>query len=409
MNRRIFLQSALLGAGGLAAAGRRAPAEQPSDIRITQVRVYNPTGTSGRSGWLNHSAIVVAVDTDAGITGIGQGGTLDMIQDCAEAIIGQDPLRAEYLWQRMYRGTFYPPGREKIHALGALDCALWDIKGKVLDAPVYQLLGGRARNYVECYQSLGTLNRRNAGEAARRVMDQGFRAVRFHGVEPENGVFDSRKAVDETAAVCAQIREGVGPEGDWILDAHTRFDLADSVRLCKLIEPLNPLFVEDPLRAITDAAMFRSLRQKVGVPIAAGEQFGDRWDGTQPLVEQELVDYLRVAIPNVGGITEYMKIAALCDTHYIGLVPHFTAPVATAAVVHAVTAFAGPVLNEVLTSSLPEYLEEGYDFREGKIYPNNRPGIGVVFDPEKTRQIGAITQAGNISGYTRPDGSFTTL
>ena len=78
---------------------------------------------------------------------------------------------------------------------------------------------------------------------------------------------------------------------------------------------------------------------------AAGEQFGDKWDGTQPLVEQDLIDYLRVAIPNVGGITEYMKIASLCETHYIGLVPHFTAPISTAAVIHAVTAFPGPVLN----------------------------------------------------------------
>jgi L-alanine-DL-glutamate epimerase-like enolase superfamily enzyme len=309
----------------------------------------------------------------------------------------------------MYRGTFYPPGREKLHALGALDCALWDIKGKALDAPVYQLLGGRSRDHVECYQSYGTLDIRDARAAARRVMDQGFRAIRFHGIEPEGGVFDRRRAVDETAAVCAEVREGVGPDGDWILDAHTRFDLADAIRLCKLIEPLNPFFVEDPLRAITDPVMFQTLRNQVNVPIAAGEQFGDRWDGTQPLVEEGLIDYLRVAIPNVGGITEYRKIAALCETHYIGLVPHFTAPIATAAVIHAVTTFSGPVLNEVLTSNVPAYLREGYDFRNGKIYPSNRPGLGVVFDPEKTHLIDEITKAANVSGYSRPDGSFTTL
>lgn len=408
MERRTFLQSSLLGAGALAGLAREAHAA-PSDMKITRVRVYNPTDTSGRSGWLNHSAIVVAVETDSGITGIGQGGTRDMIQDCAGSIIGQDPFRTEYLWQRMYRGTFYPPGREKLHALGALDCALWDIKGKALDVPVFQLLGGRSRDHVECYQSYGTLDIRGARAAARRVMDQGFRAVRFHGIEPEGGVFDRHRAVEETAAVCAEVREGVGTNGDWILDAHTRFDLADAIRLCKSIESLNPYFVEDPLRAITDPVMFQKLRNQVSVPIAAGEQFGDRWDGTQPLVEQGLIDHLRVAIPNVGGITEYMKIAALCETHYIGLVPHFTAPIATAAVIHAVTAYSGPVLNEVLTSNLPAYLREGYDFRNGKIYPNDRPGIGVVFDPEKTNLIDDITQAANVSGYSRPDGSFTTL
>jgi L-alanine-DL-glutamate epimerase-like enolase superfamily enzyme len=351
----------------------------------------------------------VTVETDAGITGIGQGGTKDMIQDCAGAIIGQDPFRTEYLWQRMYRGTFYPPGREKIHALGALDCALWDIKGKALNTPIYQLLGGRARDHIECYQTLGTLSLKEAREAARKAMQRGFRAVRFHGIDPEGGIFDSRKAVDLTAAICAELREGVGPGGDWILDAHTRFDMPDAVRLCKLVEPLNPFFVEDPIRAITDPGLFRVLRGQVNVPIAAGEQFGDKWDGTQPLVEQGLIDYLRVAIPNVGGITEYMKIAALCETHYIGLVPHFTAPISTAAAIHAVTAFTGPVMNEVLTSALPAYLKEGYDFKEGKIYPNNRPGVGVVFDPEKTNLIDEITRPRAVSGYSRPDGSYTSL
>jgi L-alanine-DL-glutamate epimerase-like enolase superfamily enzyme len=146
----------------------------------------------------------------------------------------------------------------------------------------------------------------------------------------------------------------------------------------------------------------------VSVPIAAGEQFGDRWDGTQALVEQSLIDYLRVAIPNVGGITEYVKIAAVCETHYTGLVPHFTAPVATAAVMHAVTPFPGPVLNEILTTSLPSYLQEGYDFREGKIYPNDRPGLGVVFDPGKANLVDEITQPRNVNGYSRPDGSFAS-
>jgi galactonate dehydratase len=408
MDRRGFLQSAAAGACGLAAFAESAmPA--PSGMNITRVRVYNPTGTSGTSGWLNHSAIIATVETDAGLTGIGQGGTKDMIEDCAGAILGQDPFRTEYLWQRMYRGTFYPPGREKIHALGALDCALWDLKGKALNAPLYQLLGGRARNYIECYQSRGTLDLKGAREEARKVMDQGFRAIRFHGLEPEKGIFNSRKAVELTAAICAELREGVGRDGDFILDAHTRFDLADAVRLCKLVEPLNPFFVEDPVRAITDPGQFNILRKQVSVPLAAGEQFGDKWDGTQPLVEQGLVDYVRGAIPNVGGITEYMKIAALCETHYIGLAPHFTAPISTAAVIHAVTAFSGPVINEILTSALPAYLKEGYDFKNGKIYPNDRPGVGVVFDSGKVTLISEITQPRDVSGCLRPDGSFTSL
>ena len=412
MDRRKFLKSAVAGSSGLAFFAEKASPASPevqSGLKIKRVRVYNPTGTSGTSGWLNHSAIIVAVETDTGSVGIGQGGTKDMIGDCAGAMIGQDPFRIEYLWQRMYRGTFYPPGREKIHALGALDCALWDLKGKALNTPVYQLLGGRARNHVECYQSFGTLDLKQAREAARKVIDQGFRAIRFHGINPEGGVFNSRKAVDLTAAVCAEVKEGVGREGEWILDAHTRFNMADAVRLCKLVEPMNPLFVEDPLQAINDEGQFSLLRRQVSVPLAAGEQFGDKWDGTRPIVEQGSIDYLRVAIPNVGGLTEYRKIASLCETHYVGLAPHFTAPIATAAVIHAVTAFPGIVINEVLTSPLPSYLKEGYDFRNGRIYPNDRPGIGVVFDPAKANLIDEITEARDVSGYLRPDGSFTAL
>jgi len=408
MKRRTFFKSAFIGSLSAAAYSRQSHAI-PSDIKITKVRVYNPTDTSGRSGWFNNSTIIVVVETDAGITGIGQGGSKDLIQDCAGAIIDQDPFRIEYLWQRMYRGTFNPAGREKIHALGALDCALWDIKGKALNTPVYQLLGGKARNHIECYQSRGTLNLKNARTEARKVIDQGFRAIRFHGINPEEGVFNSRRAVEQTAAICAELRKGVGPNGDWILDAHTRFDMADAVRLCNLVEPLNPFFIEDPIRSINDANQFEILRRQVTVPIAAGEQFGDKWDGTQVLVEKNLIDYLRVTIPNVGGITEYMKIAALCETHYIGLVPHFTGPISTAAVIHAVTPFSGPVLNEVFISTLPDYLHEAYEVREGKIYPNDRPGLGVVFDPDKANLIDEISRPSSISGYHRPDGSFTTL
>ena len=408
MKRRTFFKSALFGSLGAMALSRRSNAVA-SDMKITKVRVYNPTDTSGRSGWFNQSAIVVVVETDAGITGVGQGGSRDLIQDCAGVIIGQDPFRTEYLWQRMYRGSFYPAGREKIHALGALDCALWDIKGKALDKPVYQLLGGKARNHIECYQSRGTLSLKDARTEARKVMDQGFRAIRFHGISPEAGVFNSRQAVEQTAAICGELRKGVGPGGDWILDAHARFDLADAVRLCNLIEPLNPFFVEDPIRSINDSTQFEILRHQVKVPIAAGEQFGDKWDGTQALVEKNLIDYLRASIPNVGGITEYMKIAALCETHSIGLVPHFTGPISTAAVIHAVTPFPGPVLNEVFISTLPDYLAEAFDLRDGKIYPNDRPGIGVIFDPGKTNLIDEITKPADISGYHRPDGSFTPL
>lgn len=121
-----------------------------SDTRITRIRVWNPTGTNGLSDWINLSEILVTIETDSGLVGIGQGGTKDLHEDIAGLLIGEDPFRIEYLWGKLYRNKFYPPGREKLHAMGALDCALWDLKAKALDVPLYELLGGRTRDHIEC-------------------------------------------------------------------------------------------------------------------------------------------------------------------------------------------------------------------------------------------------------------------
>jgi L-alanine-DL-glutamate epimerase-like enolase superfamily enzyme len=145
----------------------------------------------------------------------------------------------------MYRGYFYPPGREKLHALGALDLALWDIKGKALGLPVYELLGGLARDYVECY-STGYPNQGSLKDTARACIDAGFRAFRTSVADPGGDhAFDAQRMISKTLENCKQIREGVGPNGDWAIDYHTRLDQAEAVRLSGLLEELHPLFVED--------------------------------------------------------------------------------------------------------------------------------------------------------------------
>ncbi len=140
-----------------------------------------------------------------------------------------------------------------------------------------------------------------------------------------------------------------------------------------------------------------------------GEQFGARWDINE-LVENHLIDYARVTLPNAGGITEYMKIAALCETHYVGLVPHFTGPIATAALVHACGVFSGPVLMEMLGDGSREYphLAEKYDFRDGKMWPNRRPGLGVTLDLKPLVLEAEITERVRpVPMFERPDGSLT--
>src|SRR6266545_7294869 len=160
MDRRTFLNSVagapafgLLPYPKAAAAMPRAVASLPA-AKVTRVRIYRPPNFNPL---FNQSNMVVTVETDAGITGIGEGGSKDTLEQCAGTLIGQNPFKIEALWQESYIAWFYPPGREKAHALGALDLALWDIKGKVLGLPVHAVLGGMVRNYCECYNTSGII------------------------------------------------------------------------------------------------------------------------------------------------------------------------------------------------------------------------------------------------------------
>jgi len=142
MNRRVFLKSLAAASTAALAVPRRALAALPA-VKITRVRVYQPPNLNQL---FNQSNMLCTVETDAGITGIGEGGSKDTLEQCAGSLIGKNPFQIETLWQTMYMEWFYPPGREKIHALGALDMALWDIKGKALNLPVHQMLNGSVRN-----------------------------------------------------------------------------------------------------------------------------------------------------------------------------------------------------------------------------------------------------------------------
>src|SRR5262245_36347145 len=184
MNRRTFL-SRLAGIGAATILPKYAAAALPK-AKITRVRIYKPQEFNPT---FNQSNMVVTVETDAGLTGIGEGGTKDMLEQCAGSLIGQDPFRSELIWNSMYKAWFYPPGREKIHAQGALDLALWDIKGKAFNAPGHQLLGGMTRNHLECYGT-GPLRsgsraannqqqRLSIGERAKATLESGFRAFRL--------------------------------------------------------------------------------------------------------------------------------------------------------------------------------------------------------------------------------------
>ncbi len=410
MKRRAFLRSLATAAIASAAGALPAFASLPK-MKITRVRAYLPPHPNPL---FNQSDVVVTVETDAGITGIGEGGAKDTLSVSAGRLIGRDPQYIERLWQDMNRAFFYPAGRERTDAIGALDLALWDIKGKVQKLPVHELLGGMVRNYCECYNTAGIIPGVTRGmglkDRARLTIAAGYRAFRFTPMDVRvYSTYNTRNVITHLHDECAQVREGVGQDADWVIDFHQRFDLPDAIRGCKEIEDLAPFFVEDPVRAEAFAQDLPILRSKVNVPLAAGEEWGNRWDFNK-LVEDHDIDFVRATLPNVGGITEMMKIAAICETHFVGIVPHFTGPIATAALVNSLGTFSGPLLMEYnYQGRTLSYLPQCLDFKDGKLYPNERPGLGVEVDFKQLTQIAEITEpvTARAQTYFRPDGSIT--
>ncbi len=409
MKRRQFLNSLSVAPLAAMVAARNAEAALPK-AKITRVRIYKPPVLNNI---FNQSNMIVTVETDAGIMGIGEGGAKDTLEQCAGALIGKNPFKIEALWQEMYIAFFYPPGREKIHALGALDLALWDIKGKALGLPVHDLLGGTVRNHCECYATGGVRQSTPAApmslkDRAKATIDAGYRAFRMGaGDTQDGGVFNTHERVRKVAADCKAVREGVGKDGDWCIDFHQRFDYSDAVRACRLIEEFEPYFVEDPVKDEHAHQDLPKLRQMTTVPLTHGEEWGQRYDFNK-LVENHDLDYIRATLPNVGGITEMMKIAAICETHAVGIIPHFTGPIATAALVNCLSTFSGPVIMEYNYGGRPiPHLPECLDFKDGKAFTNDRPGLGVTADLKQLTLIGEITVPGVKHVFYRPDGSLT--
>jgi galactonate dehydratase len=396
MHRREFVKSVALSSAGILAGlpFSSASANESSRLRITKIRYYSAPGYT--KPLFNQARGIVEVETDGGITGIGEGGSPDNIVQCAQMLIGADPFRIEHLWQYLYRGMFYPPGREKLHALGAIEMALWDIKGKVLNVPVYELLGGATREFIECYATgFAASNASTEEERARDCIKAGLRSYRIGiagGNDPEVP-FDFYENAVKTIDMCKRIDAAVGGTGRWAIDLHTRFDLTEAMVICKEIEKLQPYFVEDIVRS-ENPDIYKTVRSMTTVPIAVGEQFGDRWDINE-LIEQRLIDYARVTLPNVGGISEFKKIAALCETHYVGMIPHFTGPLSTAALVHALGSSSFTRCLVELAGGAPEkpayFNQDLVDFRNGKMYLNNRPGLGVKFDSKKADFLFEVT------------------
>ena len=272
--------------------------------------------------------VFVVVDTDEGIYGVGEAGSpgreqalMGLIEHFKPKLIGQDPGRIEHIWQSLFRGFFFPAQRLESAAISAIDMALWDIKGKALGVPVYDLLGGRVRDKVVCYpHNVGhQMEIAPLVESCLETKEKGWKFVRF-GLPNDGETLEPRPVVLTSIKQFQAVREAIGDEIEICFDVHTRLDLPDVVWLCQEVEQFRPFFIEDPLRA-ENPDSFKTLRPRTTVPLAAGEQFCSKWEFRQ-LIEEEWIDYARIDLCHAGGLTEAKKIAGWCETHYIKLALH---------------------------------------------------------------------------------------
>lgn len=394
-------------------------------MKIRDITVH-PVQAPGRT------LVPLLVHTDEGITGVGEAGLQRRWKAIAGAVehlkrwlIGEDPMRIEHLWQTMFRGGFYPADRLIGSAMSAIDIALWDIKGQALGVPVWQLLGGRCRDHVECFFQPGYLtsvvehprmkdvvegnlhfDADEACRAAKRFADEGYRYFRVSPNAVE-GVFTPREAMQQCLSQLRTVREAAGDAIELMVDLHTRLSPAEAVWFCRECEPLRMFVVEDPIRS-EHAAGYRHIRAHTNVPLAAGEQWATKWE-FRTAIEEELVDFVRPDLCICGGITEGRKIAAMAETHLIKLLLHNPlGPVCTAASLHLDIACdnAGP--QEVLwppQEMLPDVFGCAFEMRNGRLNVPETPGLGVTFNPEAAKAHPAeMTEPPH---WRRDDGSFT--
>ena len=383
-------------------------------MRITDIKVY-PTRVGHRN------QLIVKVETDEGVHGWGEAGVSGRelaVQGAArhyrEFLIGRDPRRPGALWQEMYRSQYFEGGRVLTGAISAIDIALYDITARALDVPVHQLLGGKQRDFVPCFATTGAGSLEQLVANAGLLLENGWSVIRTGmASRPASGKgqFEPRESIGVTAEWLAALRAEIGPDPVLGIDYHHRLTVAEAASFCQRMPPGTLDFLEEPIRDESPGA-YESLRAMTDVPFAIGEEFSSKWQFL-PYVERGITQFARLDICNVGGFTESLKVAAMCEAHYIDLMPHNPlGPICTAASVHLGAAVPNFAWLEARTSPTEDL---GFDDRD--LFPvqlelegdrfrvPDGPGLGVEFDEEAAaEQRFEFWEAPHLR---RRDGSYT--
>ncbi len=344
--------------------------------------------------------LFLKIETDEGIVGWGEPvveGRAETVktavQELSEYLLDENPLHIEDHWQKLYRSGFYRGGPVLMSAIAGIDQALWDIKGKYYEAPVYELLGGKAREKIKVYSWIGGDRPANVGEEARKKQLQGFRAVKMNASE-EMHYIDTYDKIKSVIARVAAIREQTGEDFGIAVDFHGRVHKPMAKVLFKELSSYNLMFIEEPVLSENVEALAQL--SGYGIPIALGERLFNRWDFKKILADG-YVDILQPDLSHAGGISEVKKISTMAEAYDVAIAPHCPlGPISLAAAIQVDTCTPNVFIQEQSlgihyneTSDLLDYLanREVFDYNDGYVDVPETPGLGINVNEEKVRKM----------------------
>ena len=329
--------------------------------------------------------VLVKIETDTDLCGWGEAtleGKEDVvmaqIERMGQQLIGHDPLRVEHIWQSLYRHAFWRGGPVHNSALAGIDQALWDLRGKAWNVPVYQLLGGKVRDFIRLYTHVGIYEPNRMEEEAERDVEDGFTAMKT-GAWTGDGLLPERDRIDFFAERIGRLRNTVGDSIDIMVDDHGRGTPASATRLMKALSPFDLFFFEESVQPDDLTGLERLRQADPTMDLAAGERLYSKWE-FRSILEKRLLDIIQPDLCHAGGISEVKKIAAMAEAYYVQVAPHNPqGPISTAAAAHLGLAIPNFLVLEYVRQDpyRDQAMCESWIVNEGCLFVPDEPGLGV--------------------------------
>ena len=353
-------------------------------MKITDIKTF--AVDCFRTNW-----VFVKVYTDDGIDGVGEAtleykekALLGAVEHIKEYLVGKDPRNIEDHWHKIYRDAYWRGGAVLMSALSAVECALWDILGKSLGVPVYQLLGGRANDKVRIYVNGWFSGAKEPEEFAAKAKEAVKRGVTAMKWDPfgKSYLQISNADLDKALRCVGAVREAVGNSVDLLIEGHGRFDIPNAVKISRELEQFRPMLFEEPVPPDNLDAL-KQVKDKSPIAISAGERLYTRWD-YRKMFDLAAADYIQPDISHAGGIMELKKIAAEAECRYMAFAPHNpSGPVANAATLQLAACCPNFTILEIMYSDVEwrkDICNEDLEYKDGYITIPSKPGLGIEID-----------------------------